>query len=45
MAEEATQSAAIMVRLMNNIDLVMIGAAAGYLVNKMTGRRQQQMMG
>lgn len=45
MAEETTQTAAIMVRLMNNIDIVMIGAVAGFLVSKVTGRKNRGMGG
>jgi hypothetical protein len=42
MAEETTQTAAIMVRLMNNIDIVLIGAAAGFIASKLTGRKNNQ---
>ena len=45
MAEEATQTATIMVRLMNNIDIAMIGAAAGFIASKMTGRKKRGGMG
>lgn len=45
MAEEATQTATLMVRIMNNIDIVMIGAAAGFAASKLMGRNQNQGMG
>ena len=44
MAEEATQTATIMVRVMNNIDVAFIGAVAGFAVSKMTGRKKNNMM-
>lgn len=44
MAEEA-QTASIMVSVMNNIDVAMIGAAAGFMVSKMTGRKNRGGMG
>jgi hypothetical protein len=43
MAEEAKQGATIMVRMMNNIDIAFIGAAAGFLASKMMNRNQNQM--
>ena len=45
MAEETTQTAAIMVRMMNNIDVAFIGAVAGFLVAKVMGRNKNRGMG
>jgi len=40
MAEETTQTAAIMVRLMNNIDVALIGAVGGFIASKVMGRNR-----
>ena len=40
-----TETATIMVRLMNNVDVALIGAAAGFAVSKMTGRKKRGGMG
>lgn len=40
-----TETATIMVRLMNNIDIVFIGAAVGFAAAKMTGRKRRGGMG
>jgi hypothetical protein len=42
---EAAQTATIMVRMMNNIDVALIGAVAGFAVAKMTGRKNRGMGG
>ncbi|MFB6100361.1 MAG: hypothetical protein ABEK16_03735 [Candidatus Nanohalobium sp.] len=43
--EEAKQAATLMVRLMNNIDIALIGAVAGFAVAKLTGRKNRGMGG
>ena len=40
MAEEATQTATLMVRVMNNIDVALIGAAAGAVGHMVMGRNK-----
>ena len=45
MAEEATQTAAIMTRMMNNMDIAFIGAVAGFAVSKIMGRNKRNQMG
>ena len=40
-----TETATIMVRLMNNIDVALIGAAAGFALDKIMGRNKRNQMG
>ena len=36
-----TETATLMVRLMNNVDIVAAGAVAGFIVSKMMGRNKR----
>ena len=36
-----TETATLMVRLMNNVDIAAIGAVAGFIVSKMMGRNKR----
>ena len=40
-----TETATIRVRVMNNVDVALIGAVAGFAASKLTGRKRNQGMG